>query len=105
MQLDDQTDLAEETQVLCPLKKEELILSEKKICSTFNTYFGNIVQSLNLFQWSGSLLNNQRLCVKLNKPDAKILKYQHHLSIKMIKDLLTYLFLIYKQYLRPMSRK
>ena len=101
MQVDDQADLAEDTQVLCPLKKEELILSEKKICSTFRTYFGNsnIVQSL--FQWSGSLLNNQRL----NKPDAKILKYQHHPSIKMIKDLLTYLFLIYKQYLRPMSSK
>ena len=37
---------------------EELI---KKICSIFNTYFGNIVQSLNIFQRSGSLLNNQRL--------------------------------------------
>ena len=43
------------------VEKEELILSEKKICSIFNTYFGNTVQSLNLFQWSGSLLNNQRL--------------------------------------------
>ena len=31
-------------------KKKELILSEKKICSIFNTYFGNRVQSLNLFQ-------------------------------------------------------
>ena len=66
-------------------KKKELILSEKKICSIFNTYFGNIVQSLNLFQWLGSLLNNQRLCVKLDKTDATILKYQHHHSIKMIK--------------------
>ena len=28
------------------VEKEELILSEKKICSIFNTYFGNIVQSL-----------------------------------------------------------
>ena len=27
-------------------EKEELILTEKKICSIFNTYFGNIVQSL-----------------------------------------------------------
>ena len=62
-----------------------IILSEKKICSIFNKYFGNIVQSLNLFQWSGSLLNNQRLCVKLDKTDATILKYQHHLSVKMIK--------------------
>ena len=61
---------------------EELI---KKICSIFNTYFGNIVQSLNIFQWSGSLLNNQRLCVKLDKTDARILKYQHHPSTKMIK--------------------
>ena len=43
------------------------------------------MQSLNLFQWSGSLLNNQRLCVKLDKTDATILKYQHHPSIKMIK--------------------
>ena len=43
------------------VEKEELILSEKKICSIFNTSFGNTVQSLNLFQWSGSLLNNQRL--------------------------------------------
>ena len=67
------------------VEKEELILSEKKICSIFNTYFGNIVQSLNLFQWSGSLLNNQRLCVKLDKTDARILKYQHHPSTKMIK--------------------
>ena len=65
--------------------KEELICSEKKICSIFNTYFGNIVQSLNLFQWQGSLLNNQRLCVKLDKTDATILKCQHHFSIKMIK--------------------
>ena len=62
------------------VEKEELILTEEKICSTFNTYFGNIAQSLNLFQCSGSLLNNQRLCVKLNKTDATILKYQHHPS-------------------------
>ena len=27
-------------------EKEELILTEKKICSIFNNYFGNIVQSL-----------------------------------------------------------
>ena len=67
------------------VEKEELILSEKKIWSTFNTYFGNIVQSLNLFQWSGSLLNNQRLCAKLDKTDATILKYQHYPCIKMIK--------------------
>ena len=32
------------------VEKEELILGEKKIRSIFNTYFGNIVQSLNLFQ-------------------------------------------------------
>ena len=63
-------------------KKKELILSEKKICSIFNTYFGNIVQSLNLFQWSGSLLNNQWLYVKLDKTDATILKYQHHPGLK-----------------------
>ena len=62
------------------VEKEELILSGKKIYSTFNTYFGNIVQSLNLFQWLGSLLNNQWLCVKLDKTDATILKYQHHPS-------------------------
>ena len=55
------------------VEKEELILSEEKIYSIFNTYFGNIAQSLNLFQWSGSLLNNQRLCV-LDKTDATILK-------------------------------
>ena len=67
------------------VEKEEIILSENKIFSIFNTYFGNIVQSLNLFQWSGILLNNQRLCVKLDKTDATILKYQHHPSIKMIK--------------------
>ena len=29
------------------VEKEELILSEKKICSTFNKYFSNIV----CFQW------------------------------------------------------
>ena len=68
------TNIAEATQVLCQMKKKELILSEKKIYSIFNTYFGNTVQSLNLFQWSGSLLNNQRLCVKLDKTDATILK-------------------------------
>ena len=67
------------------VEKKELILNEKKICSTFSTHFGNIVQSLNLLQWSGSLLNNQRLCVKLDKTDTTILKYQHHSSIKMIK--------------------
>ena len=38
------------------VEKGELILSEKKIWSIFNTYLGNIVQSLNLFQWSDSLL-------------------------------------------------
>ena len=64
---------------------EKKILSEKKIYSIFNKYSGNIVQSLNLFQWSGSLLNNQRLCFKLDKTDAAILKYQHRPSIKMIK--------------------
>ena len=67
------------------VEKEELILSKKKIYSIFNTYFGNIVQSLNLFQCSGSLLNNQRLCVKLDKTDATILKYQHHPSINILK--------------------
>ena len=67
------------------VEKEELILSEKKIYSKFNTYFGNIVQSPNLFQWSNSLLNNQWPCLKLDKTDKTILKYQHHPSIKMIK--------------------
>ena len=67
------------------VEKGELILSEKKICSIFNTYFGNIVQSLNLFQCSSSLLNKQRLCVKLDKTDATILKYQHHPSINILK--------------------
>ena len=43
------------------------------------------MQSLNLLQWSSSLLNNHRLCVKLDKTDATILEYQHHLIIKMIK--------------------
>ena len=46
------------------VEKEELIYSEKKIFSIFNAYFGNIVQSLNLFQCSGTLLNNEGLCVK-----------------------------------------
>ena len=46
-----------------------------------------VVQSLNLFQWSGSLLNNQRLCVNLDKTDATILKYQRHPSIKLIKKI------------------
>ena len=52
-------------------------------------------ESPDLFQWSDSMLNNQRLCVKLEKTEAKILKYQHHPT----------LFLIFKQYLWPMSRK
>ena len=51
-----------------------------------NTYFGNIVQLLNLFQCSGTLFNNYGLCVKLDKSDATIFKYQHHPSIKMIKQ-------------------
>ena len=46
-----------------------------------------VVQSLNLFQWSGSLLNNQRLCVNLDKTDATILKYQRHHGIKLIKKI------------------
>ena len=64
------------------VEKQELILSEKNVCSIFNSYFGNIVQSLNLFQWSGSLLNNQWLYVKLDKTDATILKYQNHPGLK-----------------------
>ena len=32
-------------------------------------------------------MNNQRLCVKLDKTDATILKYQYHPSIKMIKKI------------------
>ena len=88
------------------VEKEELILSEKKICSLFNTYFGNIVRSINLFQWSGSLLYNPRLCVKLDKTDATILKYRHHPSIKMIKKRFADLpFLIFMQYLWLISRK
>ena len=67
------------------LQKEELILSEKKTCSIFNTYFGNIVQSHNHFQWSGGLLNNQWLRVKLDKTDAPIFKHQYHPSVKMIR--------------------
>ena len=43
------------------------------------------MQLPNLSQWSGSSLNNQQLCVKLDKTDATILKYQHHPSITMIK--------------------
>ena len=30
-------------------------------------------------------MNNQKLCVKLDKTDQTILKYQHHPNIKMIK--------------------
>ena len=71
--------------MLVEKKKKELVLSEKKTCSIFNSYFRNIMQSLNLFQWSGTFLNNQWLCVKLDKAGATILKYQHHPSIKMIK--------------------
>ena len=66
-------------------KKKELVPSENKTCSIFNSYFGNMMQSFNLFQWSGSFLNNQWLCVKLDKTGATILKYHHHPSIKMIK--------------------
>ena len=53
------TNIAEGNTSIMLIEKEELIPSEKKICSIFNLYFGNIVQSLNFFQWSGSLLNNQ----------------------------------------------
>ena len=32
-------------------------------------------------------MNNERLCVKLDKTDATILKYQYHPGIKMIKKI------------------
>ena len=60
----------------------------------------HILQSLNLFQCPGTLLNNQGLCVKQDKTNATILKYQHYPSIKMIKKrFVIYLSLIFKQYL------
>ena len=34
---------------------------------------------------SGSVVNNQRLCFKLDKTDETILRYQHQPSIKLIK--------------------
>ena len=65
------------------MKKNELILNNRKLATTFNDYFAEIVSSLNLFKWSGNvkgLANNRDIT------DNTVLKLYNHPSVKMIKN-------------------
>ena len=62
------------------IEKNELILNNRKIATTFNDYFSETVPSLNLFKWPGkvkSSANNRGII------DSIVLKSHDHPSIKM----------------------
>ena len=68
------------------IEKNELILNNRKIATTFNDYFSEIVPSLNPFKWPRnvkSLANNSDII------DSIVLKFNDHRSIKMIKNKFT----------------
>ena len=60
------------------IERNELILNNRKIVTTFNDYFSEIVPSLNLFKWPGN--------VKSLASNRDIID---HPSIKMIKNKFT----------------
>ena len=72
----------EDTSIIL-IEKNELILNNRKLATTFNDYFAEIVSSLNLFKWSGNvkgLANNRDIT------DNTVLKLYNHPSVKMIKN-------------------
>ena len=65
------------------IEKNELILNNRKIATTFNDYFSETVPSLNLFKWPGKVKrspNNRGII------DSIVLKFHDHPSIKMISS-------------------
>ena len=72
----------EDTSIIL-IEKNELILNNRKLATTFNDYSAEIVSSLNLFKWSGNvkgLANNRDIT------DNTVLKLYNHPSVKMIKN-------------------
>ena len=65
------------------MKKDELILNNREIATTFNNYFAEIVPSLNLFKWPGNVRSLTNNCDVI---DSIVLKFHNHPSIKMIKN-------------------
>ena len=64
-------------------EKSELILNSKKIATTFNDYFSEIVPPLNLFKWLGnvqSLANNRDITGSI------ALNFHDHPSTKIIRS-------------------
>ena len=61
------------------IEKNELILNNRKIATTFNDYFPEIIPSLNLFKWPG---NVKSLASNRDIIDSIVLKFHDHPSIK-----------------------
>ena len=60
----------------------ELLLENEKIANTFNSYFGNIVKSLDLHEWSDQ---SEYTLENISRIDNIIKRYKNHPSIKHIK--------------------
>ena len=54
-----------------------------KIATTFNDYFAEVLNSLNLFKWPGNITN---LANNVDIIDSIVLTFFNHPSIKMIKN-------------------
>ena len=54
-----------------------------KIATTFNDYFAEVLNSLNLFKWPGNITN---LANNVDIIDSIVLTFCNHPSIKMIKN-------------------
>ena len=65
------------------MKKDELILNNRKIATTLNDYFAEIIPSLNLFKWPGNFRSFANNC---DATDSIVLKFHNQPSIKMIKN-------------------
>ena len=63
----------------------ELILKNKEIATTFNDYFGSIVENLNLESWNEDSNSNSVINHRKNVNDI-IQKYNNHPSIEIIKE-------------------
>ena len=64
------------------IEKNELILNNRKIATTFNNYFSEIIPSLNLFKCPG---NAKSLSTNRDIIDSIILKFHDHPSMKAIQ--------------------
>ena len=68
------------------IEKNELILNNTEIATTFNDFISEIVSLLNLFKWR---INVKSLANNGDITDSIVLQFHDHASIKMIKNKFT----------------